>query len=93
MIGLELIEWSPNATNGSVNGVKHFCAREGYGYFAYIDNIVDVVKIYILWKQERLIWIAFYKNMENSKCLLVKLPKDIIKYIITLIGQRIYNKV
>ena len=38
------------------------------------------------WKIIRLIWIAFYKNESNKDCFLGKLPKDLIKYIIELIG-------
>ena len=32
----------------------------------------------VSWKQERLIWIAYYKNKENEKCLLKRLPKAIV---------------
>ena len=89
MIGLELIEWSPNAKNGTVEDIEYFTVNDGFGYFTILDNIVDIMKNYILWKQERIIWIGFDKNIKNFKCLLVKLPKDIIKYILTLVGNRI----
>ena len=88
-IGLELIKWSPNANNGCVKDVCYFKANNGFGYFTYIDDIIGITRNHILWKQERIIWIAFNKNTQNLKCLIVKLPKDIIKYILTLVGHRI----
>ena len=49
-------------------------------YFKIFTNILE-------WKIARFIWIAFYKNEENDKCLIKKLPKDIIKnYILKFIG-------
>ena len=39
------------------------------------------------WKTIRLIWIAFHKNELNEECFLSKLPKDLIKYVIVLIGN------
>ena len=39
------------------------------------------------WKMIRLIWIAFYKNEGNKMCYISKLPKDLIKYTIALIGN------
>ena len=89
IIGLELIKWSPNANDGCVKGVCYFKVNHGFGYFTCINNIRNIETRYILWKQERLVWIAFDKNIKNSKCLIVKLPKDLIKYILTLVGHRI----
>ena len=34
------------------------------------------------WNIQRIIWIGYYKNESNKKCLFPKLPKDIIKKII-----------
>ena len=44
------------------------------------------------WNRIRLIWIAFekniqYKNDDKCNCLLSKLSKDIIKYIILFVQQ------
>ena len=89
IIGLKLIKWSPNANNGRVKNVCYFKVNDGFGYFTCINNIINIETSYILWKQERIIWIAFDKNMQNLKCLIVKLPTDLIKYILTLVGHRI----
>ena len=37
---------------------------------------------------ERIIWIGFYKNAENKKCLIKTLPKDLIMYILDLLGKQ-----
>ena len=36
----------------------------------------------LLWQQERIIWIGFFNNVNNAKCLISKLPKDIVRAII-----------
>lgn len=36
----------------------------------------------IEWESARQIWIAYYKNENNSMCLINKLPRDIILYIL-----------
>ena len=41
---------------------------------------------YITWSSERIIWIAFYKNDKNDKCLIKQLPKDVIHFIIGFLG-------
>ena len=38
----------------------------------------------IVLKQERIIWIGFYKNGKNNQCLIHLLPKDIIIFILNL---------
>ena len=43
---------------------------------------------YIESKTERLIWIGFYKNNENNKCFIKTLPKDLIIYILDLLGKQ-----
>ena len=43
---------------------------------------------YIESKIERIIWIGFYKNNENNKCLIKILPKDLIIYILDLLGKK-----
>ena len=37
------------------------------------------------WTKERLLWIGFLKNTNNPDCIFGKLPKDIIRSIITII--------
>lgn len=39
----------------------------------------------ILWKQERIVWIAYYKNNRNHLCLINKLSKDIIFALLTFL--------
>ena len=41
---------------------------------------------------ERTIWIGFYKNEKNDMCLLKKLPTDLMKYILILLGKQIMIK-
>ena len=38
---------------------------------------------------ERVIWIGFYKNDNNEKCLIKILPKDLIIYILYLLGKQL----
>ena len=40
------------------------------------------------WNIERIIWIAFYKNDENDKCLIDTLPKDIVEYVLSFLSLR-----
>ena len=50
---------------------------------AYFKIFTDILE----WKIVRLIWIAFYKNEKNDKCLINTLPKDIItNYVLKLVG-------
>ena len=46
------------------------------------------VKIFHLttWSVIRLIWIGFYKNQDNDKCLIDTLPKDIVNCVITFLN-------
>ena len=37
---------------------------------------------------ERQIWIGFYKNDDNNKCFIKKLPKDVIIYIFSFVGKK-----
>ena len=36
----------------------------------------------IEWKQQRIVWIGFYKNQNNDLCLIKKLPLDVIKHVL-----------
>ena len=36
---------------------------------------------------ERIIWIGFYKNDKNDQCLIKTLPKDLILFILLLLGK------
>ena len=50
-------------------------------YSCYVDSIT-----------ERIIWIGFYKNTDNNKCFIHKLPKDIMHYILHLLGKKLLVK-
>ena len=49
------------------------------------------INIYIHYLEariERIIWIGFHKNKANNKCLIKTLPKDLIVYILYLLGKQ-----
>ena len=54
----------------------------GYNHF-----IFDVYLHYIEWNIARIIWIGFHKNENNDTCLIQQLPKDLVKYILSLLGR------
>jgi len=47
-------------------------------------KLKDIIPDYPImqWESQRIIWIGFYKNQENEKCMFGSLMKEIIKYII-----------
>ena len=71
--------------------------RRGGGRFAVfpcginwkidLSMILDSMGIIqtLKWEHERIIWIAFHKNVNNDQCLLSHMPKDIIETIILLL--------
>lgn len=48
------------------------------------ENLFDRV-LEFPWKLQRLLWIGYSKNINNSNCIFGKLPKDIIRAIITFV--------
>ena len=61
------------------NGIIVRC-NKNCAYFKVFWDILD-------WNIVRLIWIGFYKNVENQDCVISKLPKDIIThYIFKFVG-------
>ena len=50
----------------------HVDMYNGYGF-------VQPIK----WKYERIIWIGYEKNSDNDKCLIAKMPKAIVKHIVS----------
>ena len=92
LIGLRLHKWSPNTSDDKVKMTQYFVTDDGHGYFTDFDNIVNVIQNYISWYQERMIWLAFYKNIQNEKCFINELPKDIIKYILVFFGDRVKDE-
>ena len=52
------------------------------------DDVKSIFGVNILkWKQERLLWIAFYKNDYNSECYFKQLPKDIVKLVLLFLKK------
>ena len=65
------------------NGDNKLLILQHTNYF-YLNIYVD----YIESKIERIIWIGFYKNNENNKCVIKTLPKDLIIYILCFLGKQ-----
>ena len=57
------------------------CYKKNYCLF-------NIYSHYITYNIERIIWIGFYKNKQNSKCLINKLAKDLIIYILYFLGKK-----
>ena len=62
----------------------------GKSYFSelmsHCENIATKMLVHCLfgWQIERIIWIGYMKNVQNKQsCLLARLPKDIIKMILS----------
>ena len=56
----------------------------GKNYFG-----LNIIVHYVEARIERIIWIGFYKNKDNNKCLIHRLPKDLIIYILNgLLGKQ-----
>ena len=54
---------------------KHYC-------------LFNIYSNYLSCNIERIIWIGFYKNDKNEKCLIDKLAKDVILYILYFLGKQ-----
>ena len=65
----------------SLNNGASIIVLQGNKHFLF-----DIYKHYVEWDVARIIWIAFYKNVKNDKCFINTLPKDLVKYIFTLLG-------
>jgi hypothetical protein len=57
-------------------------------YLVYEDYIV---KFNYTWKIIKLIWIGYLKNNNNNNSYFSLLPKDLIKYIISLLNYNVLN--
>ena len=52
------------------------------------QSIVDYFDNYCVeWQQLRVFWIGYYKNIQNNKCLITKLPKDIVETILQFVAE------
>ena len=43
------------------------------------------------WKYQRQIWIAYYKNRNNKKCIIGHCPKSILYIIVDLCANCVFN--
>ena len=50
--------------------------------------LFNIYAHYLTYDIERIIWIGFYKNDKNEKCLIDKLAKDLIIYILYFLGKK-----
>ena len=55
------------------------------------SNFEHVSNWYVEWKQLRVFWIGFYKNVKNKQCLIHRLPKDIVKHILKFVAEYIVD--
>ena len=46
----------------------------------------------ISWEMQRIIWIGYYKNEQNNKCLIALLPKDVVKLIFKMLSNESFAK-
>ena len=74
-------EYYPSVLKCNNDSSIIICQNNNYCLF-------NIYKHYVSSIVERLIWIGFHKNDENKKCLINKLPKDLILYILHLLGKR-----
>ena len=82
-------------TNGAVIYAMGGCAsydNENYGGRATDTHVKIIVERPLLWVCERQIWIGLYKNDSNDKCMIHKLPKDIICLILKMCFWSIFNQ-
>ena len=67
--------------SNDINASIIICQKKKYCLF-------NIYKYYVSYNIERIIWIGFYKNETNGKCLMNKLAKDLIIYILHFVGKR-----
>ena len=78
----------------SSNGSRSRCAIDSsLQHYTCTSSLQAIVHIQMLnynyaikWNIARLIWIGFYKNNENDKCLIQQLSKDVISYLLSFLG-------
>ena len=64
-----------------------FCCNRGHQFSCWKLDLES----FLSWDIERMIWIGYYKNIDNDKCLITKLPKDVIVYLLEFIKCRIFE--
>ena len=57
----------------------------------YLHDLVQIEEH--KWKIERLIWIGYEKNSDNDKCLIAKLPKDLVKKCLSFVFSRLWQTI
>ena len=64
-------------------------------YYKFYKNILvlNIGNQPLLWNCQRQIWIAFYKNSKNDRCLIDRLPKDVVRNILNLCCWSIFDQI
>ena len=70
-----------NNDNCNIYYEKSMIVMYGHNYFSF-----NILLHRIKWNILRIIWIGFYENMNNNKCYIDLLSKDVILHIIKFIG-------
>lgn len=67
------------------------CNQDKILYILSMCRVVRYIKIKLHqavdWVQERIVWIGFYQNSTNDRCLIKTLPKDVIKFILSFLDH------
>ena len=71
------VDWNSNRVN------QNIIVLHKYDCFVF-----DFCLHYLSWEVARIVWIGFEKNVNNDKCLLNLLSKDLIKHVLSLLGTR-----
>ena len=80
----EILEHS--AVVDDENNCVHIIAGNRHWQVEFCDIIEDFPwYCKINWENERIIWIAYFKNNDNKKCFLNQMSKDVITYVISFL--------
>ena len=66
------------------NNDRNIIIVQGNNYCTF-----NIYHTYVHSSVEKIIWIGFYKNGSNDKCLFKKLPKDLIIHILKFAGKQL----
>ena len=82
-----------NGDNIDITNKQRKCNDNGTYRLMLMQNkncsYINIFTNSIDWNILRIIWIGFYKNNRNYKCLIGNLAKDIILFIFTFLGNNI----
>ena len=84
-------DWNANARITKINNSAFFLC--GMTNLSNCNNLdwqlisIDISNKYYLWNICRLLWIGYHKNLQNKKCYIALLPKEVIQYISLFLGD------